>query len=118
MLDLTNIELALPEEDELALWARIFKAESWDELQKYAAQMTWARKEAEEMVFTMREVTEEERIRWQIQQREDYDHQMASQYEGGFEDGVKSEHEKTLAAEAKINELQDKIAELERRLQK
>ena len=124
VLDLTNIDLASPEESQIALWAKIFKANSWDELQELASQMTWAKEEAENMVVTMRKVTEEEKIRWQIQQREDYDHTMASQYESGFEDGItagieqgvkqgiKQEHEKTLAAEAKLREAELKIAEL------
>ena len=114
VLDLTNIDLASPEESQIALWAKIFKANSWDELQELASQMTWAKEEAENMVVTMRKVTEEEKIRWQIQQREDYDHTMASQYESGFEDGVQQEHEKTLAAEARSQSLEAKLKEAEK----
>ncbi len=94
VLDLTQMKLAdsSAKGQELLRWAKAFTATSIEELEELS-------REDEvflEMQYTMKVLTEDERVRMQCEARQMYEWSMAAQYRGGFEDG-KAEGEQQLS---------------------
>ncbi|MBQ0028176.1 MAG: Rpn family recombination-promoting nuclease/putative transposase [Lachnospiraceae bacterium] len=83
VLDLTNIELAKVGEEELAHWARIFKAKTMEELKQAAGSTEVMQK----MVVTLAKLSEEEKIRQQCEAREKSERDMRSMYKFGVKNG-------------------------------
>ena len=92
VLDLTQMKKAdhTPEECELLAWARVFKAETLDELEKLA--------EGREVFLKLAEVVKrlgnDEQVRRQCEAREMYEWSMQAQYHGGYRDGITKGEEK------------------------
>ena len=84
VLDLTNIELAGDGEEELAHWARIFKAETMEELKQLAS----SKEVMQKMIVTLAKLSEEEEIRQQCEAREKNERDMRSMYKFGLKNGI------------------------------
>ena len=95
MLDLTQIEIAgsQPETDKKLLkWASIFKAETLEELEQLAS----GEEVLENMVVTMKKLSEDEKIRMQCEAREDYERCLLSEYSAGKREGTETMQKKML----------------------
>ena len=70
VLDLTHIDLATKEDrvHQIDRWAALFKATTWEELKMLAENNQYI----EDAVVTVRQLTQEEKVRQQCEAREDY----------------------------------------------
>lgn len=86
VLNLTQIEQVSGKEKEsdLYYWARLFRAESWEEI-GMLAEKSEVLKEA---TVTLRRLNADERIRMQCEAQEKYEHDMASAYGCGINEGM------------------------------
>ena len=75
----------------LARWARLFLAETWEELQEIIKESDWMA----ETVYTLRNLTEDEKIRLECEARERYEHEQASLYGSGLREGRLEEQKNT-----------------------
>ena len=101
-------------ENRLDLWARLFKARTWEEIKVIAENYDFAR-EAANSIYA---VSADEAIRLQCEARERYERDWASSYESGRREGVEqekinTEREKKRADEAEIK-LDEALKEIER----
>ncbi|MBR5367943.1 MAG: hypothetical protein IK138_01540, partial [Lachnospiraceae bacterium] len=126
-VDLTNIELADEEDIRYGLvdWARLFKAESWEELKMLAEN----NQTIDKAISSVWQMTEDERIRDRMQRREDGERlwkmlvkdaetarqQTAAEKARADEANKRADQaEQTIEEQNKlINELRDKLAAYE-----
>ena len=90
VLDLTQLEKAKQESEtnkKLLKWASIFKAETLEELEQLAS----GEEVFENMVVTMKKLSEDEKIRMQCEAREDYERSLLTEYNAGKSEGIASE---------------------------
>ena len=86
VLDLTQLEKAKQEPEtnkKLLKWAGIFKAETLEELEQLAR----GEEVFENMVVTMKKLSEDEKIRMQCEAREDYERCLLSEFNAGKREG-------------------------------
>ena len=62
------------EPEELYEWAKLFKATTWEEIKMLAEKNEYIA----DTVVTLRQLSDDEKIRMQCQAREDYEHDIAS----------------------------------------
>ena len=94
VLDLTQLEKAKQEPEtnkKLLKWASIFKAETLEELEQLAS----GEEVFENMVVTMKKLSEDEKIRMQCEAREDYERSLLTEYNAGKSEGIASERGNT-----------------------
>ena len=94
VLDLTQLEKAKQEPEnnkKLLKWAGIFKAETLEELEQLAS----GEEVFENMVVTMKKLSEDEKIRMQCEAREDYERSLLTEYNAGKSEGIASERRNT-----------------------
>ena len=94
MLDLTQLEIARSQSEadkKLLKWASIFKAETLEELEQLAN----GEEVFENMVVTMKQLSEDEKIRMQCEAREDYERCLITEYNAGKREGIELERENT-----------------------
>ena len=94
VLDLTQLEKAKQESEtnkKLLKWASIFKAETLEELEQLAS----GEEVFENMVVTMKKLSEDEKIRMQCEAREDYERSLLTEYNAGKSEGIASERRNT-----------------------
>ena len=84
--------------EELYEWAKLFKATTWEEMKKLAAE----NEDIAETIVTYHEMSEDEKIREQCEARERYDHDKASYIGMGRREGEKIGLEKGLSQGEKI----------------
>lgn len=86
VLDLTQTELATIEDRQhnLYQWAKLFKAQTWEEIKMLAKENEYI----EEAAVTMFDVTAEENIRLQCEARQRYEEDRASLLASGMRQGV------------------------------
>ena len=87
VLDLTQLETARSQSEtdkKLLKWASIFKAETLEELEQLAS----GEEVFENMVVTMKKLSEDEKIRMQCEAREDYERCLITEYNAGKQDGI------------------------------
>ena len=87
VLDLTQLEIARSQSEadkKLLKWASIFKAETLEELEQLAS----GEEVFENMVVTMRQLSEDEKVRMQCEAREDYERCLITEYNAGKQDGI------------------------------
>ena len=72
-------------------WAGIFKAETLEELEQLAS----GEELFENMVVTMKKLSEDEKIRMQCEAREDYERCLLTEYNAGKREGIELERENT-----------------------
>ena len=103
-------------------WAGIFKAETLEELEQLAR----GEEVFENMVVTMKKLSEDEKIRMQCEAREDYERCLITEYNAGKQDGIELERKNTEkerlntekerqradAATKKAAELEDEVKKL------
>ena len=93
VLDLTQIEKAKKQSGtnkKLLKWASIFKAETLEELEQLAGK----EEVFENMVLTLKKLSEDEKIRMQCEAREDYERCLLSEYSAGKREGIEEGIEK------------------------
>ena len=94
VLDLTQLEKAKDQSEtdkKILKWAGIFKAETLEELEQLAR----GEEVFENMVVTMKKLSEDEKIRMQCEAREDYERCLLTEYNAGKREGIKLERENT-----------------------
>lgn len=87
VLDLTQLEKAKQESEtnkKLLKWASIFKTETLEELEQLAS----GEEVFENMVVTMKKLSEDEKIRMQCEAREDYERSLLTEYNAGKSEGI------------------------------
>ena len=72
------------------IWASIFKAETLEELEQLAGK----EEVFENMVLTLKKLSEDEKIRMQCEAREDYERCLLSEYSAGKREGIEEGIEK------------------------
>ena len=95
VLDLTQIEKAKKQpgtDKKLLKWASIFKAETLEELEQLAGK----EEVFENMVLTLKKLSEDEKIRRQCEAREDYERCLLSEYSAGKREGTETTQKKLL----------------------
>ena len=125
MLNLRHIDNATPDDikDELDVWARLFKAETWEDLKMLAKDHEFV-KEAATSIYA---VSADEAIKLQCEARERYERDWANSYKSGERNGIKAgikmekkntEREKKRAddAEARAAKAEETVRELEAKL--
>ena len=108
VLDLTQLEKAKQEPEtnkKLLKWASIFKAETLEELEQLAR----GEEVFENMVVTMKKLSEDEKIRMQCEAREDYERSLLTEYNAGKSEGI----EQGIASERRNTEKERQRAEKE-----
>lgn len=116
VLQLSQMEQCTDQEkqSELYYWAQVFKARTWEEVKALAGKS----EEIKEAVVTLKELSEEDKIRLQCEARERYEHDMASirSYPRRMCEKAKADGMKAGRAEAqqKINRLNALLAEEKR----
>ena len=135
VLDLTQLEIARSQSEtdkKLLKWASIFKAETLEELEQLAN----GEEVFENMVVTMKQLSEDEKIRMQCEAREDYERCLITEYNAGKQDGIEQgielerkntekerlntekERQRADAATKKAAELEDEVKKLRAMLAK
>ena len=119
ILDLTQLEKAKSQSEtdkKLQKWASIFKAETLEELEQLAR----GEEVFENMVVTMKKLSEDEKIRMQCEAREDYERCLLTEYNAGKREGIELERENTEKerqraddAVQRANDAVKRVAELE-----
>lgn len=86
VLDLNQTHLATEEDIQsgLAYWARLFKTETWEDLQMLASEY----RDFEDIPDTMQKALEDKKIRLQCEARERYERDRTSLYNCGKRDGI------------------------------
>ena len=99
-----NENADMPEiESGLDKWARLFLADTWEELQEMIKESEWMA----ETVYTLRNLTEDEKIRLECEARDRYEHDRASLYGSGVREGMRRGMEEGM----KQGEKQGRLAE-------
>ena len=112
VLDLTQLEKAKqkPETNKKLLkWASIFKAETLEELEQLAS----GEEVFENMVVTMKKLSEDEKIRMQCEAREDYERSLLTEYNAGKSEGIEQGIQQGIASERRNTEKERQRAEKE-----
>ena len=94
VLDLTQLEKVKDQSEtdkKILKWAGIFKAETLEELEQLAR----GEEVFENMVVTMKKLSEDEKIRMQCEAREDYERCLLTEYNAGKREGIELERENT-----------------------
>lgn len=94
VLDLTQLEKAKDQSEtdkKILKWAGIFKAETLEELEQLAR----GEEVFENMVVTMKKLSEDEKIRMQCEAREDYERCLLTEYNAGKREGIEIERKNT-----------------------
>ena len=113
VLDLTQLEKAKQESEtnkKLLKWASIFKAETLEELEQLAS----GEEVFENMVVTMKKLSEDEKIRMQCEAREDYERSLLTEYNAGKSEGIEQGLQQGIASERCNTEKERQRAEKER----
>ena len=113
VLDLTQLEKAKQEPEtnkKLLKWASIFKAETLEELEQLAS----GEEVFENMVVTMKKLSEDEKIRMQCEAREDYERSLLTEYNAGKSEGIEQGIQQGIASERGNTEKERQRAEKER----
>ena len=94
VLDLNQMHLATKEDIQsgLAHWARLFKAETWEDLKMLASEY----RDFEDITDTMQQALEDKKIRLQCEARERYERDRTSLYNCGKRDGISEGIEKLI----------------------
>lgn len=111
IVDLTNISLATPDDQRYNIdkWARLFKAQTWEDIKMLAAQDISLSAAA----TTVYRLTEDEHIRQQCEAREDYLKQ-----ERGMSRLIKQQHEEIVICNQTIAEQKQALTEKDKEIAK
>ena len=107
ILDLTQLEKAKSQSEtdkKLQKWASIFKAETLEELEQLAS----GEEVFENMVVTMKKLSEDEKIRMQCEAREDYERCLLSEFNAGKREGEEIGEQRGRAMGEEIGEKRGK----------
>ena len=102
MLNLKQIDNVTDNERQSSLyqWAKLFKASTWEEIKMLAKDDS----SISEFTFTLYEMSEYEKIRYQCFARERYEHDKASAIEYGIEQGIERGHNQITTLNLKLIE--------------
>ena len=111
VLDLTQLEKAKDQSEtdkKILKWAGIFKAETLEELEQLAR----GEEVFENMVVTMKKLSEDEKIRMQCEAREDYERCLLTEYNAGKREGIEIERQNTEKERQRADELEAEVKRL------
>ena len=91
-------------------WAQLFLADTWEELQEMIKESEWMA----ETMYTLRNLTADEKIRLECEARDRYEHDRASLYGSGLREGLEQGREQGRLAEQANTERERQRAETER----
>ena len=117
VLDLTQLEKAKGQSEtdkKILKWAGIFKAETLEELEQLAR----GEEVFENMVVTMKKLSEDEKIRMQCEAREDYERCLLTEYNAGKREGIEIERQNTEKERQRADELEAEVKRLRAMLKK
>ena len=116
VLDLTQLEKAKDQSEtdkKILKWAGIFNAETLEELEQLAR----GEEVFENMVVTMKKLSEDEKIRMQCEAREDYERCLLTEYnagkQDGIEQGIKMEKQNTEKERQRADRLEAEVKRLQ-----
>lgn len=116
VLDLTQLEKVKDQSEtdkKILKWAGIFKAETLEELEQLAR----GEEVFENMVVTMKKLSEDEKIRMQCEAREDYERCLITEYnagkQDGIEQGIKMEKQNTEKERQRADRLEAEVKRLQ-----
>ena len=113
IVDLTNIELATDEDKSrgLVFWAELFKAQTWEDLRMLATED----KNIDRAISSVYQLTEDERIREQCRQREEYYimRKMEKRRMNRLEMALGQMEEKLGQTEEKLGQTKEKLGQTE-----
>ena len=96
-------------EDRPKFMAKYFKAETLEELEQLAS----GEEVFENMVVTMKKLSEDERIRMQCEAREDYERCLITEYNAGKQDGIEIEKQNTEKERQRADRLEAEVKRLQ-----
>ena len=99
--------------NDLDVWAKLFKARTWEEIKMIAENYDFAR-EAANSIYA---VSSDEAIRLQCEARERYERDWASSYKSGHRDGVEEEKINTDREKKRADEAEKRANEAEKQLE-
>lgn len=113
VVNLTKTDLATEEDKKynIDLWAKVFTAERWEEIQMLAQGNEYI----EKAIVTVAKLTEEEQIRMRCQARKDFEF-WERMRKAHYEKEIKTRDEEILVKDKEIENLQLQIAELQQKL--
>ncbi len=120
VLNLRHIDNATDEDiaDELDVWARLFKAETWEDMIMLAKDHEFA-KEAATSIYA---VSSDEAVKLQCEARERYERDWANSYKSGERRGIKTgiriERKNTERERERADKAEKRVKELEAMLKK
>ena len=89
--------------------AKYFKAETLEELEQLAS----GEEVFENMVVTMKKLSEDEKIRMQCEAREDYERCLITEYNAGKQDGIEMEKQNTEKERQRADRLEAEVKRLQ-----
>ena len=96
-------------EDRPKFMAKYFKAETLEELEQLAS----GEEVFENMVVTMKKLSEDEKIRMQCEAREDYERCLITEYNAGKQDGIEMEKQNTEKERQRADRLEAEVKRLQ-----
>ena len=110
MLNLKSVgdDSVAKEPEKLYEWAKLFKATTWEELKMLAEKNEYIA----DTVVTLRQLSDDEKIRMQCQAREDYEHDIASYIRQERENNIRKLAASYMAQDSSLTE--DKAIEMAR----
>ena len=89
--------------------AKYFKAKTLEELEQLAS----GEEVFENMVVTMKKLSEDEKIRMQCEAREDYERCLITEYNAGKQDGIEMEKQNTEKERQRADRLEAEVKRLQ-----
>ncbi|MBU5429546.1 hypothetical protein KQI22_05585 [Kineothrix sp. MSJ-39] len=89
--------------------AKYLKAETLEELEQLAS----GEEVLENMVVTMKQLSEDEKIRMQCEAREDYERCLITEYNAGKQDGIEMERQNTEKERQRADRLEAEVKRLQ-----
>ena len=96
-------------EDRPKFMAKYFKAKTLEELEQLAS----GEEVFENMVVTMKKLSEDEKIRMQCEAREDYERCLITEYNAGKQDGIEMEKQNTEKERQRADRLEAEVKRLQ-----
>ena len=118
VLNLRGINNSIGVDKRIVHWAKIFKAKTQIELEELAGEQEVFK----EMILTLRQLSEEEKIKQQMDARADYDSRIATARGAGYREGIeegelkmlkKLAENKTISIETAANEANMTVSQFE-----
>lgn len=94
---------------DLIKWARVFKADTLEELES----LTIGEEVFQKMVFTLKQLSEDEKIRMQCEAREDYERTLSCEFSSGYRQGKAEQEQVTERERQRADQAEQRAEEAE-----